>query len=346
MKLPNLSILGKPWVLLVIAFALGGTATVMTVSYLRTKEAQVRASLMAKEGSMTQVVVPSYNLPKGSRISYDNMAVREVPEALVSSLMLTAGNFSTYVGQELGYDAEAGKPLVRPMLRFAGLKDFSDTIPESMRAITIRVDELNSISGMLRPGDRIDIFVKMSDQGSQDVVFPLLYNVAVKATGQMVEGEEQLATGQGGPGSQTTYNTVTLEVTPKDAQRLVLAQAAGKITAVMRNADDYVDIDLGQLRKDTLLTAAPAPMAPTGEVAATVRYVLGGQSSNGSPRVVNMPYLGSGVMFLGAPPLPGPEPGPSMILDTEKIAGAAMPQAAAPTPQDGGATMKKQSANP
>lgn len=295
MKMPDLSVFSKPWVLLVIALVLGGVATLMTIGYLKAKEDQVMAELRAKQGKTVQVVVPAYDLQKGTRISYDNMSVREIPVSILSALNITTDNFASYIGQELGYNVEAGAPLIRPMLRFSGLLNFADTVSESMRALTIRVDEINSISGMLRPGDRIDIFVKMADAEGEDVVFPLLYNTSIKATGQMVEGEES-TTSAGSLAQPKRYNTVTLEVTPKDAQRLILAQAKGKITAVLRNAEDFLDVNLGQMRVDALLMGTPTASGDM-EQPPSVRLLLGGVSTNGSTKVVNIPYIPRGAVL-------------------------------------------------
>ncbi|MDH4182760.1 MAG: Flp pilus assembly protein CpaB [Nitrospinota bacterium] len=297
MKMPDLSFFNKPWVLLTMAVILGGVATFSTVYYLKTREKQLEAEIQARAGASTQVVVPAYDLPKGSRISYDNMMMRDIRSDLVSSLNLTADNFSSYVGQELGYGVEAGVPLLRPMLRFAGLKDFSDTIPESLRALTIRMDEINSISGMLRPGDRIDIFAKITNEKSQELVFPLLLNTPVKATGQMVEHEEGKAIGGGG--AETTFSTATLEVTPRDAQRLILAQAKGKITAVLRNSEDYLDVNLGPMSSENLLLASVK--TPAGAIEPlqmpTMQFILGGSGQNGIPKVVKVPYVDNALPF-------------------------------------------------
>ncbi|MDH5477739.1 MAG: Flp pilus assembly protein CpaB [Nitrospinota bacterium] len=295
MKIPNLSVFSKPWVMLTLALILGGVATVMTISYLKTKEQQMEAEIKSKAGVTVQVVVPAYDLPKGARISFDNMMIREIPAEIVSSLNITGDSFSSYVGQELGYNVESGVPLLRPMLRFAGSKEFSDTIPESLRALTIRVDEINSISGMLRPGDRIDIFVKMKSQdkregsaGDIDFVFPIMLNTPVKATGQMVEHEDKVEPGEN---SESMYSTATLEVTPRDAQRLILAQAEGKITAVLRNSEDYLDVNLGPMTAAQLMMPAPDPTDQTAaNIPATVRFILGGFSGTGVPKTIRVLY--------------------------------------------------------
>lgn len=279
MRLPNLSALNKPWALITMALILGAGATVLTVKYLKTKEAQVKAQLLAGKAGMAEVVVPRFDLQKGDRISYDNMSTRFMQADMITNLTIRPENFAVYVGKELAYRAEGGKPIVRAQLRFAGLKDFADTIPETMRALTMRVDEINSISGMLRPGDRIDMFIKTKGKLGGNIVAPLLLNTQVRATGTMVVGEV-------GPGSaKVQYNTVTLEVTPADAQRLILAQAVGKITVVLRNPDDFDDPFLDQLKTTQLLEKV------IEEEKDMIRYILGGAPVLGSPKIINKPVI-------------------------------------------------------
>lgn len=279
MKLPNLSALNKPWALITMALILGIGATVLTVKYLKNKEAQVKAMLLAGKAGMAEVVVPRFDLQKGDRISYDNMSTRFMQADMITELTIRPGNFAAYVGKELSYRAQGGKPIVRAQLRFAGLKEFAQTIPEAMRALTMRVDEINSISGMLRPGDRIDMFIKTKGKTGIGIVAPLLLNAQVRATGTMVVGDPA-------PGSgKVSYNTVTLEVTPYNAQRLIMAQSVGKIVVVLRNPDDFEDPFLDQLKATSLLEEV------LEQDTDMILYILGGSPQDGAPKIVKKPVV-------------------------------------------------------
>lgn len=268
-KLPSVN-LASPWLLLVVALALGAAASVLAMNYLKFKEAMISKQLEGKRPRMAGVVVPKRDLPKGARLSRDNLAVRQVPEYLISEQMLTPDNYVPMLGKELAFSAEHGKPITRSQVKFAGLGDFADTIAVKRRALTIRVDEINSISGMLRPGDLIDILVSLRDEGGMEVSLPLLSGVAVRAVGQMVEGDEALSGIPQRRDEKVTFTTATLEVTPDEAQRLVLAQDAGKITALLRNPEDLLPTSLTMLNTNQLLSRRPSAK---GE---TVRYYVGG----------------------------------------------------------------------
>jgi Flp pilus assembly protein CpaB len=90
-----------------------------------------------------------------------------------------------------------------------------------------------------------------------------------------------MVVGDPSPGSaKVSYNTVTLEVTPSNAQRLILAQSIGKIVVVLRNPDDFEDPFLDQLKATQLLEDV------IEEDKDMIRYILGGSPQDGSPKIV------------------------------------------------------------
>jgi pilus assembly protein CpaB len=98
------------------------------------------------------------------------------------------------------------------------------------RAITVPVDEINSISGMLEPGDMIDLYVSLDYQGRK-ITLPLLQAVEVMATGQRAIDDPK-------SGERREFTTVTLDTTPEQAQSVIVARDTGKITALLRNPQD------------------------------------------------------------------------------------------------------------
>jgi pilus assembly protein CpaB len=138
----------------------------------------------------------------------------------------------------------SGEQLVASAIVGGDNQAFSQRVKPGIRALTIAVDEVNSISGMLQPGDRIDLLFTArpppdGDGGAQppEATVPLFQGLLVLATGKQVRaGVDE----QAGSRSFSTRNfsTVTVEVEPEHAQRLVVAQRAGRLTAVLRNPDD------------------------------------------------------------------------------------------------------------
>ena len=86
------------------------------------------------------------------------------------------------------------------------------------------MSSVNSISGMLRPGDRIDLIYSNKGSQGQDLTMPLLSNVTVLATDQSVSKRDE-------SGKERSFSTITLEVSPLDADRIIVAKASGQLTA-------------------------------------------------------------------------------------------------------------------
>ena len=152
---------GRTWPIAVGALGVGLVAALLSGLYLKSREAAIRAALEGEEVTEVTVVVASRNLPRGSVISPDNFAVRKVPEKFVHEDAVSPGQFERYQGRSIVAAIGAGKTLLKSFLDESFPVDFSDTIPKGHRAMTVTVDEVNSVAGFIRPGNRIDIYVNI-----------------------------------------------------------------------------------------------------------------------------------------------------------------------------------------
>jgi pilus assembly protein CpaB len=186
------------------------------------------------KGKMVRVIVPKDDLPKGTAITQAVVASREVPADWAHSNAITPQQFERVENQKLAYPAARGEMILWSMLEGQRAPSFSARLPAGRRAITVPVDEVNSISGMLQPGDRIDIMVS-ARKDNRAYMFPLLQNVVVLAT-----GSQAVAAGDtsGKDGSKRTYTTITLDASPQDAQRVLAAREIGKLAALLRSPGD------------------------------------------------------------------------------------------------------------
>jgi len=222
---------------------------------------------------MVNLVVPKRDLPRGTLIQNDRAvwAVREVPAEYASANAVDPQHFGHLVGGKLSAPLHAGEPLLTVYVETTAAV-FSSTLEDGHRALTTEVDEVNSISGMLRPSDHIDLMVTAhgSGNGSQtETTFALLSNVAVLATGQV--------THKGDDGNtQRTYTTITLSVSPEDAERIVVAKNSGRLTAVLRNPDDTQPSGIRAMSIDDVLPKKTP--APKGPAVGPVQYIVGGKS--------------------------------------------------------------------
>jgi pilus assembly protein CpaB len=150
------------------------------------------------------------------------------------------------IGRSLLYPLSAGQPLLDQQLTAAGAGiGLSAKIPDGMRAVSLRSDDVAGVAGFLLPGTRVDVLVTLNKGGAaESVTQVVLQDVQVLTAGQNSTPD---ATGK-----PVSANVVTLMVTPDQAQKVVLAAAVGTVHFILRNGNDH-----------EMAVAAPAPEAPT-----------------------------------------------------------------------------------
>lgn len=219
--------LNKTWVVLGIAVGIGLIAALVARSYL---SSQMEAIEARAKGSMVNVVVAKHDLRKGEKLSSDSVAVRPIPKEYAHSAAIDPGDFERIDGQALAYPLKSGEMVLWSLVEGRKTPTFSARVEAGRRAMTVPVDEINSISGMLEPGDLIDLIITLEEKDKK-VTFPLIQNLQVLATGQRSVDDPK-------SGERKLYSTVTLDTTPEQAQSIVVAREAGKLTALLRNPLD------------------------------------------------------------------------------------------------------------
>lgn len=256
---------------LMVTGALGaaGAAAWCANGYIDKTVASRQAQINAQYAPVN-VVVASANLRTGSFLSADTVALREVPRAFLHSDAILADSWNDASGRVLAQPVKSGEPVLRSHLAQDVGAGFSSQLVEGMRALTFPVDDEASISGMLAPGDRIDIFFTTS-AGNESVTLPMLLNIPVIATGIRTTTNAAYVTDQRSSGQ---FNTVTVSVSPEDAAKITLAQDAGKITIVLRQPGDDAAVQLARVTKQTLLNGNRIVKASTPR--SRIEIILGG----------------------------------------------------------------------
>ena len=224
--------------------------------------AEFRAA--ARQQTNEEIVVAAVNMDLAETITSKHVKVlpwprQAVPTGAIRSLADAEGRVvrSSIVAGEPLLDGKlapqlSGKGGIMPML-----------VPEGQRAVTIKVDDAVREAGFVLPNSRVDVFVSMAKAANSQerVAKMILQDVAVLAAGQAVEMRDN---------RPVSVTTVTLALTPEQAERLALAQNEGKLTIGMRNLRDKQIIQTVGATRDTLLGTAPAaPVATSLKPAAT-----------------------------------------------------------------------------
>jgi len=124
------------------------------------------------------------------------------------------------------------------------------SLEKSRRAMAITVDATSSVGGFVTPGDFVDIVMT---RGSRDDMraITILQNVRVIGVDQTADENDD---------SPQIARTVTVDVSPDEAQRLSLAQSAGRLSLTLRSLDNEVDEPLESVRlRDILQEKSPVP---------------------------------------------------------------------------------------
>jgi pilus assembly protein CpaB len=127
-------------------------------------------------------------------------------------------------------------------------------IPEGMRAVSVRVNEVIGVAGYVLPGSRVDVIATASPSNdSKDVTSKVvLANVLTLTAGTRIEQDQK-------DGKPVQVTVVTMAVTPEQAERLALASTEGKIQLALRNPLDQSAPATPGIKPAILLGAVKAP---------------------------------------------------------------------------------------
>ena len=139
------------------------------------------------------------------------------------------------IGRSLLYPLAAGAPILDRDLAIPGT-GLTTKIPDGMRALALRSDEVVGVAGFLFPGSHVDVLVTYrSTTAPEPATAIVLQNVEVLAAGSQVQPNLD--------GKPASVDVVTVLVTPNDAERVVLASTQGTIHFVLRNSEDHGHVD-------------------------------------------------------------------------------------------------------
>jgi pilus assembly protein CpaB len=247
-------------IVLVFASAIGLVASLLVYRVV----ASVGAA--ARQQPTESIVVAAVNMDLAETITNKHVKLAPWPEPTAPPGAIRT--LAEAEGRVVRSSIVAGEPLLEGKLapQLSGKGGIMPMlVPVGQRAVTIKVDDAIKESGFVLPNSRVDVFVSMArTASSQDRMAKLiLQDVVVLAAGQAVEMRDN---------RPVSVTTVTLALTPDQAERLALAQNEGKLTIGMRNLRDQGVVQTVGATRETLLgTAAPVAAKPTPPVKPAAR---------------------------------------------------------------------------
>src|SRR6202041_505617 len=241
----------------VLALALGSIAGLFAYRNLQSRSGPGESGV--------PVVVAADDIQVGARIEEHDVRIANLPPSSLPAN--TYDRRSKVLGHGVVVPIAKGEFILPSKLAGeeagAGLPSL---IPNGMRAVSVRVNEVVSVAGFVTPGTRVDVLLTGTPgtNGDQQTT-TVLQNVAVLASGHTLERNSS--------GEAQNTAVITLLVSPDDAQRLTLASSQGHIQLALRNPLDTKQDEFPASNSRGLYKglAAPEPVvhAPIHRVAIT-----------------------------------------------------------------------------
>lgn len=203
-------------------------------------------------------MVAAVDIPENTQITEEMVTLRSISDdSLLDDYML---EIDSVVGMVLTSDVYAGEQIVRDRLIRVGETDpdrntLAYALKPGMRAMTIFVDQDTGLVNFLKPGNRVDVLANYSHEDTRPVLNKedqkewvqvptsqiLAQNVAILAVGTAMDknGTEE-------------YTTVTLEVTPQDAQTISAVSWWGNLRLLLRSPLDGEIVQTGLVDEKTV----------------------------------------------------------------------------------------------
>jgi len=208
-----------------LAVVIAAVAAYFLYTYLKTQEQRVKEAVATEK-----IVVAAAEIPMGNTIDVKQLKTADWPKAnMPQGAFLSTDQV---VGRIALQSFAPGDPVTEPKLvpkeGPAGVLSYK--IPEGHRAMTVGVDQVAGVAGFINPGNMVDVVLTATPPGGKLTVSKIvLQNVPILAIGQIVDQKE---------GKPVVVPTVTMDVSPEDAEKLAIASTQGKLQLVLRRFGD------------------------------------------------------------------------------------------------------------
>jgi len=216
-------------IILLIAIAIGYLAAVLVSWYIEKKtrlEKEITKEVAKEE--VAKIVVASKDIPMATKITSGDLKVINWPrESVPKGSFSKIDDLRDRVTKTKIFE---GEPIIEARLVPKGeVPGLPALIPKGERAVAMRVSDVSGVAGFIHPGDMVDV-ISVMRVGEETVSKTILQNVKVLGVGTEIEEA---------PGKKPKkVNTVTLLLSPKNAEKLTLAAQAGRLRLALRSFSD------------------------------------------------------------------------------------------------------------
>jgi len=213
----------------------------------------------------TQIVVAALPVSLGAKLTEADVRLASWPKASIID-----GSFhsvSEVIGRGVLVPMIPNEPILTSKLAAEGSgAGLMSTIPDGMRAVGVKVNDVIGVAGFVVPGARVDVILSGSPtSGNIEMGKVILESIQVLSAGQNVTSDDN--------GRPMNVQVVTLLVTPEQSEALALAAVDGRLQLALRNPLDLEEKKPNAIRKEHLFSGgsvAPTPPAATPKPVARV----------------------------------------------------------------------------
>jgi len=230
----------KKFLPLIIAGVLGLVATFLINQYIQQQTLAEKRRLIEGQKNVTKVVMAKQDISAGVAITKNMLTEKKIYKNRLQPRAAT--DIDRVLGKVTLAPISKDEQILLNKLALTGREiSLSAKVPRGKRAITIPVDNISSVGGMIRPGDHVDIvgmipIPAMTAEGKQVTqmsTMPLFQDVLVLAVGQEFTNL---------PGQTDTKKKVspviTFALSPEEANLIAFVQEQGRIRLVLRSPED------------------------------------------------------------------------------------------------------------
>src|SRR5215213_4253664 len=196
-----------------------------------------------------KILVARKALPVGTIVDQESLAFQPWPKELIQNAYYQEGapeaDMSKLLGTVVRNPITAGQPVTQGSLVGPNDRGFlAAALSPGMRAVTVPVSTTSGVAGFVFPGDHVDMVLTQQVKGGGDgpplqVSETIMRNVRVLATDQRIDQKNE-----DGKIIVKTFSNVTIEVTPKIAEKITVAQSLGTLSLSLRSlADNSAELE-------------------------------------------------------------------------------------------------------
>src|SRR5207247_7982324 len=252
----------KPPNIVLLAIIVGALSAAMIYRHLKTMNMEVEAARAAGQHPVTDVVVARDTISIGTRVSPDSLKVvtwpaDALPEGAVHDPQEVVGSIARTTSGK-------NQPVAKTELIAQGAGLLPLMIDEGMRAMSVKVDSVTGVSGFITPNSHVDVLGAATRGEKNDMRSRvIMQNIKVLATGTIIEQKDE---------KPVEVPTVTLLVTPEQAETLTLATRYDSVRLALRNYRDEEMVETPGMTAAAMFhdrPAAPVVVATAKDAAAS-----------------------------------------------------------------------------